>query len=241
MWQRIRTESYYEGVFRRDPAVQSQLHFMRLQFKNRWAHLLQHALLRRGRSRSLRNATQASTLPIHADWDEAFLRVESYLRAHHIESRVLLNRLTSDILNAAQVLYPEQAGEAPVTLAIRVAQARIGEWLVHALGEGDWADERFRARGRLALLMAEIPQKHPEYFLASRELPGETKVRLATAKLLAGPDVRLAGMPPAPLEFPITEAVEERWTTFSRSTFFRASMSWLVIGTLASIVWLATR
>ena len=38
------------------------------------------------------------------------------------------------------------------------------EWMVHALGEGDWGDERFGARGRLALWRAGIPQKYPQLF-----------------------------------------------------------------------------
>lgn len=213
---------------------------MGLQFKNQWAHRVQEDLLRRVRIRP-RSEPLVVALPVHADWDEAFLRVESYLRAHHIESRVLLNRLTTDILAAARVLVIKHPDEAPVTLAMRIAQARIGEWLVQALGHGDWADERFRARGRLALLLAEIPQQCPERFLALEELPAETKTRLSEARLVPGPDVRLASMPSAPLEFPLTEAVEEKWTTFNRSTFFRASMSWLVIGTVAGFLWIATR
>ena len=214
---------------------------MRLQFKNQWAHRLQHVLLRRGRPRSASATAASPALPVHADWDEAYLRVESYLRAHHIESRVLLSQLTTDILTAARALAPAHAEEAPVTLAIRIAQARIGEWLVHALGEGDWADERFRARGRLALLMSGIPRQSPELFLAPEELPSETKARLGAAKLESGPGLRLASMRSAPLEFPLSKAVEEKWTTFSRSTFFQASMSWLVIGTCAGVVWLVTR
>lgn len=213
---------------------------MRLEFKNRWAYRVQDALIRRGRMRP-RGEALVVALPIHADWDEAFLRVESYLRAHHIESRVLLNRLTTDVLAAARLLAIEQPDEAPVTLAMRIAQARIGEWLVQALGQGDWADERFRARGRLALLLSEIPLQYPERFLAVEELPEETKARLADARLVPGPDVRLASMPAVPLEFPLIEAVEEKWTTFNRSTFFRASMSWLVIGTFAGVLWIVTR
>ncbi|HUR60163.1 MAG TPA: hypothetical protein VM029_20740 [Opitutaceae bacterium] len=175
------------------------------------------------------------------DWDEAYLRVESYLRAHHIESRMQLSRLTTDIIAAARTLSLQEPTEAPVTLAIRIAQARIGEWLVHALGEGDWKDERFRARGRLALLMSNLPHECPERFLSFDDLPSKMRDRLATAKLEPGPTVRLAGMPPAPLEFSLTGAVEEKWTTFSRSAFFQASASWLFIATIAGVVWLASR
>ncbi len=180
-------------------------------------------------------------VPANAAWDEAFLRVESYLRAHQIESRVLLNQRTTEILTAARALAAEHPEEAPVTLAIQVAHARIGEWLVQALGEGDWADERFRARGRLALLMAEVPRKHPERFLSREGVPPETRNRLTAAALHAGPELRRTRMPSAPLEFPLGEAVEEKWVTFSRSAFFHASTSWLVVAGLLGVAWYVTR
>lgn len=182
-----------------------------------------------------------ASVPATADWDEAFLRVESFLRAYQIESRVLLNRLATEIVAAARVLAAEQPQEPPVTLAIQVAHARIGEWLVHALGEGDWTDERFRARGRLALLMAEVPQRCPERFLALEEIPEEVRSRLSGSRLSTGPEVRLSSMPSASLEFPLSETVAEKWSTFSRSTFLRATTSWILIAGIVSVAWFATR
>jgi hypothetical protein len=214
---------------------------MRLQFKNKWAHRLQAVLRRRGETVTRgSSAYSLPTFPANEAWDEAFLRVESYLRAHHIQSRVLLNRRTTEILDAARRLAADHPNEAPVTVAMQVAQARMGEWLVHTLGEGDWADERFRARGRLALLLAEIPEQHPEHFLGTRELPKNAIDRLRTAELRPGPGLKLTSMPPAPLEFPLGTAVEEKWVTFSRSTAFRASTSWLVIIGFLSVAWFAT-
>jgi len=215
---------------------------MRKQIKSTWAHRVQ-AVLRLAPSdqRLERTAEPAPVLPVNAEWDDAFLRVESYLRAHQIESRVLLNRLTTDILNAARALAVEHPEEAPVTLAIQVAHARIGQWMVDALGEGDWADDRFRARGRLALLMAEIPARCPEKFLSPEQLPDEIRAPLLGARLYPGPELRLASMPSSVLEFPLKDAVEEKWTTFSRSTFLRATMSWLVVASLFGAAWLASR
>lgn len=213
---------------------------MGLQFKTKWAHRVQAALRRRPAPAAVALPALAA-VPVNAEWDEAFLRLESYLRAYQIESRVLLNRLATEIITAARTLAAEHPHEAPVTLAIQVAHARIGEWLVHALGGGDWADERFRARGRLATLMAEIPQSCPEYFLALDDLPPSARARLATAQLVVGPDVRLTSMPSAPLEFPLADAMTEKWVTFSRSTFLRAATSWIVIAGVVSVAWFATR
>jgi hypothetical protein len=207
---------------------------IRSQFKVRWAHRVQAAL--RSRARRAVGESPVAQVPSTSEWDEAFARVESYLRAHRIESRVLLNRLASDILRDARALAHQHPEETPVTLAIQIAHARIGEWLEHALGEGDWADERFRARGRLAILMAEVPQRCPNLFLTSETLPSETHRRMVSAELQPGPRVKLTRMPSAALDFPLGRLVDEKWETFSRGVFLRTATSWmlLVCGLLAA-------
>lgn len=179
--------------------------------------------------------------PIDAQWDEAFLRVESYLRAHHVESRLLLTRLTTEILDEARGLAAQMPEEAPVTLAMRLAHARIGEWLQSTLAEGDWSDDRFRARGRLALLMSELPRRCPERFLSHDPPPDDVADRLATARLYPAPELRPTSMPPAMLEFPLVDLAEDKWETFSRSTFNRAAASWVLFISFLGVAWIATR
>jgi hypothetical protein len=181
------------------------------------------------------------TRSIDAEWDEAFLRVESYLWAHQIESRVLLNRLTTEIISAARVLADENPEVPPVTAAMHVLHERIGAWLERVLGDGRWADERFRARGRLAMLLARLPQTAPQEFLSPAPLPPDLVARLGNARIEPGPELRLTGMSAAPLEFPIADAAEEKWTTFNRSTFFRATTSWLLFVGFLGLAWFATR
>jgi hypothetical protein len=220
----------------------SRCFFVRFEFKYKWAGRVKTALRGRERTRRVPEDTSiASPLSFSGDWDLAYARVESYLQAHHIGSRVLLNHLASDILATARVMATTHPDEAPVTLAIRIAQARIGEWLVQVLGEGDWTDERFRARGRLALLLSGLLREHPDSFLSVKPLPAETQARMCAAKLQAGPELNLTNMASAPLEFLVSDAFQEKWSTFSRSTFLRASMSWIIVASLAGVAWLATR
>ena len=211
---------------------------MRLRFKSPWAHRVQ-SVLRRPSTRSVAEPAVAPA-PVDAAWDEAFLRVESYLRAHHVESRVLLSRLTTEIIQTARELADQFPQEAPVTLAMRVTHAQIGDWLQRALGEGDWADERFRARGRLALLLSEFPQRSPELFLAADAVTDALRESLSHAQLQPAPEFRPVPMPPAPLEFPLAESAEEKWVTFSRSTFNRAAASWLLFVSALGFAWYAT-
>lgn len=183
----------------------------------------------------------AALVPATAEWDEAFLRVESYLRAHHIESRVLLNKLTAEIVDAARAVAVMQPDESAVTLAMQVAHARIGEWMVEALGEGDWTDGHFRARGRLALLLADVPGRCPERFLSLQDLAPEVARAMRAGQLEPGPELRLSRMPSAPLEFPRVDSVGETWVTFSRSAFVRGATSWLLIAGVVGLAWVFTR
>lgn len=212
---------------------------MRLRLQDIWSQRLQRVVRRETRRDAAISGEGAQ--PVDAAWDEAFLRVESYLRAHHIESRLLLTRLTSEILDTARELITQFPSEAPVTTAMRVAQARIGDWFQRAMGEGDWSDDRFRARGRLALLMSELPQRAPEHFLSPDPLPAGERDCLSGARLQPGPDMRPTGMPPAPLEFPLAGMVEKNWVTFSRSTFNRAVASWALFIGFLGVAWVATR
>ena len=213
--------------------------YMRLQFQTSWGQRAQSSAQRH--DRSVETNPSNPPLPIDAEWDDAFLRVESYLRSHHIGSRSLLTRLTTEILDTARNAAPERDGELPVESAMRVAQARIGEWLQSAVGEGTWSDERFRARGRLALLMSGIPERCPEYFLSDQPLPGAEVRQLTNAHLQPGPEMRPVGMPPATVEFPLSELAEEKWNTFSRSTFTRAAASWACFVGFLAVAWAATR
>lgn len=221
--------------------MHAQSTMRRLAFKSKWTQRL-HSLFRpREIARPASDAARTRTPGAEAAWDEAFLRVESYLCAHHVEGRVRLNQFTTEIIAQARLLARAHPEESPVTLAVQIAQARVGEWLMRALGEGDWTDARFRARGRLALLMSDIPRRHAGLFLGNEPLPAELRERLAQAQLFSGPELQVTGMPPAPLDFPLVAAVEERWETFSRSTFLRAASSWLLFIGLLGGAWIAFR
>lgn len=180
---------------------------------------------------------QKRSAAVDASWDDAFVRVESYLRAHQIESRMVLNRLVNEIIEAAAQIHPTRPGVAPVTLAIEVAENRIGAWLVRAMGEGDWSDDRFRARGRLALLMSDTWRRWPDKFLDPGPIPPEISEAMQACRLQAGPELRFANMPPAPLEFPFDAEDGKTWQTLSRSTLVVAASSWLVIAGLIGAAW----
>lgn len=219
----------------------------RIQFWRARGRALSHPRVSRtgdpALSVSMTNATQRDAALVSGDpaWDEAFLRVESYLRAHHLESRLQLNALTTRIVNEARALAAERPLENPVELAMHVLHLRLGAWFVRAFNEGDWADERFRARGRLALAMTSMGTRWPQHFLADDGVPGAITSTLKESTLQPGPEVRFSNMPPAPLEFPFGDDEKPAWQTFSRWPFLRGLATWLAIIALLAFAWIKTR
>jgi hypothetical protein len=61
-----------------------------------------------------------------AAWDEAFSRVESYLRAQRMESRMVIGQVAEDIVVEARARAAEGSRVEPVTLAFQMTLARIG-------------------------------------------------------------------------------------------------------------------
>lgn len=177
--------------------------------------------------------------PADPAWDEAFLRVESYLRAYGLESAVLLNRVTSEIIAVARSSVSESLSQEPVTVALNVTQARIGEWVSRAGRAVDWSDEQVRTRGRLAMIVTEMPARWANFFLSDQPVPVDLAAAMAEFQLLPGPELRLSGMAPEPLEFGF-ESGDERLPARRFWMPVRALVSWLLIFGVFGVTWAAS-
>ncbi len=184
----------------------------------------------------------SSSQPLSADqaWDEAFRRVESYLVAHHLESRVQLNYLATEVIRDARTRASAEPALAPVVAAMQVLQLRIGAWFARAGNVGDWSDERVRARARLALLTAELPEHCADLFLATGPVPPQLAAALAAGALEPGPKLHLSSMPPAPLEFGFADPVQSARPGRSGWTRLREAASWLLALGLFGAAWAAS-
>ncbi|MFH1499526.1 MAG: hypothetical protein ABII82_17085 [Verrucomicrobiota bacterium] len=179
--------------------------------------------------------------PIDRTWDEAFLRVESYLRSHRLESRIQISRLTTDIIGAAQTEAAGRPGLLPVQLAMEIADRRMSAWFMRVLGEAELDEPRLGARGRLALVLADVPGRWPQYFLSDETPPADMVAAMRSAYVEAGPQLRFSNMVPRPIDLgPIASAAGETWSTLRRWPLLRAGLGWLlIVGALAGI-WAAT-
>lgn len=170
-------------------------------------------------------------------WDEAFLRVESYLRAYGLESRVLLNQITSAIIAQAQAAARGEPDETPVGLAMEVTQRRIGEWLSQSGPQIDWTNERNRAQGRLALIMADLPGRWPNHFLSADPLPADLAGAILSSQILPAPGMRVSNMAPEPLEFGLLEPGDPRLQSKRIWIPMRAVVPWLLIFGFFGVAW----
>ncbi|HEX2099189.1 MAG TPA: hypothetical protein VHF69_00915 [Candidatus Synoicihabitans sp.] len=175
-------------------------------------------------------------------WDEAYLRVESYLRAHQIESRILLNELAADIIREARQRARSRAGLEPTSTALQVANERMAAWFDQMLGGESQSRERIGVRGRLALVMADVPGRWPHYFLRRDAVAPEMVEAMRAAYLEAGPELQFSNMAPRPIDLgPIANVAGETWRTFLRWPMLRAIAGWLIIVGLLGATWVLTR
>ena len=173
-------------------------------------------------------------------WDEAYLRVQSYLRAYGLDSVVALNDVTSSVIREARERSAAGAPGEPVALALEVTHSRISAWFAKSGGECDWSDDRMRLQGRLALIAADLPGRYANSFLSADPLPASLAGEMSSFQILPGPEVRLTNMAPEPLEFAFLEPSDPR---LGRGRFWRparAMLSWLLIFGFFGIAWAAS-
>jgi hypothetical protein len=187
-----------------------------------------------------------STLPVahpaprSADpaWDEAFLRVQSYLRAYGLESPVLLSQATNSLIDEAR-LKASYSRVEPLHLAMEVTRCRIGAWLAQVGFPVGSANEQIHVHGRLALIIADLPGRWANHFLSPDPVPPELSAAMASLRIMPGPEMRPSSMAPEPLEFGILEPGDSRLPSRRLWVPLRVAASWIVIFGLFGLAWAA--
>ncbi len=168
------------------------------------------------------------------------MRVQSYLRAYGMESPVLLNETTAGIIREAREHAQGGPGEHPMSLALGIAQLKIGEWFAQSGRQLDWSDGRTGAQGRLALIVADLPGRWRQFFLSSNPLPAELAAAMRSVEILPGPELRLTSMAPEPLEFGLLESGDSRLPGRRFWIPARFVFSWVLIFGFFGIAWAAS-
>lgn len=170
------------------------------------------------------------------------MRVESYLRAHQVESRILLNRLTVEIIRAARDRVVANPELAPLAAAMTEANTRLGAWFTNLLQEEVGKRQRLGPRGRLSLMLAEVSRRWPQHFLDEKGAPPEMVAAMRASYVEVGPEMQFSNMAPQPIDLgPIANAAGETWDTFRRQPWLRMIAGLLAIALILGVVWLGTR
>ena len=175
-------------------------------------------------------------------WNDAYVRVEDYLRAHRIHNRLHQSRLILRILERAARRHETNPGASPTTLAAEEAGQMMDAWFGEVLGEKDLPHDRLAVTGRVALLLTDGPQKNPYAFLNAEQVPPEFARALQRSSIDAGPDLAVSSMVPRPIDLgPITEAAGETFERFEQWPLLRTVALWILFAAALAAIFHATR
>jgi hypothetical protein len=176
------------------------------------------------------------------EWNEAYVRVEDYLRAHRIHNRLHQSRLILRILERAARRHEQNPGLNPTTLAAEEAGRLMDAWFGEVLDQPKLTPDRIAIVGRLALLLTDGAQKNPYAFLDEEQIPPEFARAMRRSSIEAGPDLAVSSMVPRPIDLgPITEAAGETIEQIEKWPLLRTLALWLVFTAALAAIFYATR
>ncbi len=181
--------------------------------------------------------------PARADeWNEAYEKVENYLRACRVSSHLQRARLTALILGR---VYDRTQADADAKrqnlseLAIMEVRDRIAEWVGHYLpprGEGQSVS---LGEGLLAIYLGDGPMRWPYAFLDSGRAPAELAESIRARVVRAGPDLAVSSMVPRDMDLGLMpELVGSAMETFEAVPILKTLLAWLLfLGLMAFLFW----
>jgi hypothetical protein len=157
------------------------------------------------------------------EWNAAYAKVENYFHALRIRNKVLLGDLVLRVLERAQRRAPAELNRSATQLAAEEMDRIVTEWFSEVLQSPPTkADQTLSTRGRLALLLADMPGRWQEQFLRPGPWPEEFTSAMRETFLRAGPDFQLSKMTPRPLDLgPITTL-----QNLGKMPYFRMTLVW---------------
>lgn len=171
------------------------------------------------------------------EWEEAYAAVEAYLQALRLRNRLLVAELVRGVLwraSARRVNEPEKPARL---LAMEEALTEVAEWTQDVL-DVPLENRRLAARGRLALLLAGMPDQWQGVFLTPAPWPVEFVEAMKKSYLAAGPRFAQLTMIPRPLEFnAIGSGAAQWWETMDRKPIVGIMFVGLLLMLIGVAVW----
>jgi hypothetical protein len=170
------------------------------------------------------------------EWNAAYSKVESYFHALRVRNKVLLGQLVALVLERAMQQSRNEPQRSATELAVEEMDHLVNEWFAQVLHAPPAGAEMLSTRGRLALLLADMPGRWQDQFLRPGPWPNEFIAAMRENYLRAGPDFQLVKMTPRPLDLgPITTL-----THLSHLPLVKMTASWLLFGLLLVLLFYLT-
>jgi hypothetical protein len=191
---------------------------------------------------SLDSVTLPAWMPEKAaEWDEAFEKVENYLRACRVSSRLHRARLAAMILQRA-LAQQSASSENLTTLAIGETRAMIAQWMSELLQRPGYGRQVSMDEAYLALYLCDAPMRWPNAFLNPREEPPGFSETLHGRLVKTGPELEVSSMVPRPLDRGlIQELAGSAMETLERFPIIKTLFIWLIFAALLVALFLRTR
>jgi hypothetical protein len=171
------------------------------------------------------------------EWNAAYEKVENYFHALRVRNKALLGQLVLRVLERAAHRAPAEPDRSTTQLAAEEMDRLVIEWFAAVLQESPAnADQMLTTRGRLALLLADMPGRWQDQFLRPGPWPEEFVGAMRETYLRAGPDFQLSKMTPRPFDLgPITTL-----TNLGRIPYLKMALSWTLFALLLIIIFILT-
>lgn len=170
------------------------------------------------------------------EWEEAYAAVEAYLQALRVRNRLLVAELVRGILWRASERRAKEPEKAARFLAMEEALSEVAKWTQDVL-DVPLENRRLAARGRLALLLAGMPDQWQGVFLTPAPWPTEFVDAMKRSYLAAGPSFAELTMIPKPLELnAIGSSAAQWWETMDRIPIMRVFFIIVVLSIIGAIV-----
>lgn len=171
------------------------------------------------------------------EWEEAYTAVEAYLQALRLRNRLLVAELVRGILWRASARRANEPDKPARLLAMEEALTEIANWTQDVL-DVPLENRRLAARGRLALLLAGMPDKWQGVFLTPPPWPPAFVEAMKKSYLAAGPRFANLTMVPKPLELnAIGSGAAQWWQTMDRKPIVRLMFTAVLLAVIALAAW----
>jgi hypothetical protein len=171
------------------------------------------------------------------EWNAAYVKVENYFHALRIRNKPLLGQLVLRVLERAQRRAPAEPKRSATELAAEEMDKIVTGWFAEVLQTSPTGtDQMLSTRGRLALLLADMPGKWQDQFLRPGPWPVEFVGAMRETYLRAGPDFQLSKMTARPFDLgPLTTL-----TNLGRVPYLKMALAWTLFALLLGAIFYFT-